>query len=378
MPIHHPHNTFQKQSAPSVGRRFSHWMTTHLVCLHLYGLAGTALAQDMAMKGEKPGASGKDYPSLIRGELQAAKDASEFEYLGTLGRICLLPQSMAEDNTDVAPPYVLDPKLAPGANTWYAKPTQVFDNFYFVGGKIHSAWVLKTTQGLIVFDTIFPYNSEALVLGGLKELGLDPKDIKYLMISHAHADHIGGAQMIQERYHPHVVMGDLDWKLVEEHPNRYKSMAPKRDITATDGMQIKLGDDTVNIWLTPGHTPSTLSYTFSVKDRGRVVQVVYSGGTAFNFVNKTPVPGIKNFQTYIDSQKHIAQKALESGATVVISNHSEFDNAVNKNKMLAGRGDGPHPYELGVSWVQRYFSVMQHCARAAQLALESADDRQAH
>ena len=94
-------------------------------------------------------------------------------------------------------------------------------------------------------------------------------------------------------------------------------------------------------------------------------------------MNKTPDPGIQNFQVYIDSQKHIAQKAAESAATVVISNHSEFDNAVNKNRMLAGRGQGPHPYEMGQAWVQRYFSVMQHCARAAQLNLERIRDANA-
>ena len=124
-------------------------------------------------------------------------------------------------------------------------------------------------------------------------------------------------------------------------------MAPKRDIVATDGMKITLGGTTVTIWLTPGHTPGTLSYTFTVLDRGKPVNVAYSGGTAFNFVNNTPDPGIRNFQTYIDSQKHMAEKARASGATVLLSNHSEFDNAVNKNRMLAGRGNGPHPYEVG-------------------------------
>ena len=68
--------------------------------------------------------------------------------------------------------------------------------------------------------------------------------------------------------------------------------------------------------------------------------------------------------------KHVAAKAAASGATVLLSNHSEFDNAVNKNRMLAGRGEGPHPYELGADWVQRYFQVMQGCARAAQVRLE--------
>jgi metallo-beta-lactamase class B len=229
---------------------------------------------------------------------------------------------------------------------------------------------LTTKEGIILIDTIYPYNSEELIIGGMRKVGLDPKNIKYVIISHAHGDHIGGAEMLQTRYGARVVMGGPDWDLVEKYPNRYKTMAPKRDIVATDGMKIALGDAAVTIWLTPGHTPGTLSYTFTVSDRGKPVNVAYSGGTAFNFVNNTPDPGIKNFQTYIDSQKHMAAKAAASGATVLLSNHSEFDNAVNKNRMLAGRGEGPHPYELGADWVQRYFQVMQGCARAAQLRLE--------
>jgi metallo-beta-lactamase class B len=113
-----------------------------------------------------------------------------------------------------------------------------------------------------------------------------------------------------------------------------------------------------------------LSYTFTVRDNGRPVSVAYSGGTAFNFVNNTPDPGIRNFQTYIESQQHMARQAAAVNATVLLSNHSEFDNAVNRNRMLDGRGNGPHPYELGAEWVQRYFQVLQGCARAAQLRLE--------
>jgi metallo-beta-lactamase class B len=66
----------------------------------------------------------------------------------------------------------------------------------------------------------------------------------------------------------------------------------------------------------------------------------------------------------------MAQKAAAVHATVLLSNHSEFDDAYNKNRMLAGRGNGPHPYEVGEESVQRYFTVMQNCARAAQLRLE--------
>ena len=300
----------------------------------------------------------RDFESEIQAALQAAKTAAEFEFLGTLVRTCLLPQSGGEDTRDNVPGYIANPASAPSRDTWYAEPAKVFDNLYFVGGKVHSSWALTTREGIILIDTIYPYNSEELIVGGMRKLGLDPKNIKYVLVSHAHGDHIGGAEMLQTRYGVRVVMGGPDWDWVAKYPNRYKTMAPKRDIVATDGMRITLGDTTVTIWLTPGHTPGTLSYTFTVLDRGKPVNVAYSGGTAFNFVNNTPDPGIRNFQTYIDSQKHMAAKAASTGATVLLSNHSEFDNAFNKNRMLAGRGDGQHPYEIGADWVQRYFRAL--------------------
>jgi len=312
----------------------------------------------------------RDFDAEYRAAVQAAKDAAGFEFLGTLVRTCLLPQSGGENTTDNVPDFVANPAKAPARETWYADPAKVFDDLYFVGGKVHSSWALTTRDGIILIDTIFPYNSEELIVGGMQKLGLDPKQIKYIIISHAHTDHIGGAEMLQKKYGARVVMGAPDWDTVEKYPNRYKTMAPKRDIVATDGMKITLGGRTVTIWTTPGHTPGTLSYTFTALDRGRTVNIAYSGGTAFNFVNNTPDPGIRNFQIYIDSQKKMAAKAAAVHATVLLSNHSEFDDAYNKNRMLAGRGKGPHPYEIGEEWVQRYFAVMQDCARAAQIRLE--------
>ena len=340
----------------------SYLAATVMVCVLVAGAVADVYA------GQE--SSARDFDAEIRTAVQSAKTAAGVEFLGTLSRLCLLPESSTEDTTDNVPEFVAKTSSAPAREIWYADPARVFDNLYFVGGKVHSAWALTTSDGIILIDTIFPYNSEELIVGGMRKLGLDPKNIKYVLISHAHADHIGGAEMLQSRYGAHVVMAAADWDLVAKYPNRYKTMAPKRDIVATDGMKITLGETAVTIWATPGHTPGTLSYTFTVFDRGKPVHVAYSGGTAFNFPNRTPDPGIRSFQTYIDSQKHMAAQAAATGATVILSNHSEFDNAYNKNRMLAGRGNGPHPYELGTDWVQRYFQVMQNCARAAQIGLE--------
>ena len=116
----------------------------------------------------------RNFEAEINAALQAAKTAAGFEFLGTLVRTCLLPQSGGENLTDVAPAYVTDPNKAPPRDAWFAEPAKVFDNLYFVGGKLHSAWALTTKDGIILIDTIYPYNSEELIVGGMKKVGLDP------------------------------------------------------------------------------------------------------------------------------------------------------------------------------------------------------------
>src|SRR5205085_7769127 len=103
----------------------------------------------------------------------------------------------------------------------------------------------------------------------------------------------------------------------------------------------------------------------AVKDQGRPLTVAYSGGTAFNFVNDVP-----HFDTYIASQRKMAAAAAGAGATILMSNHSEFDNAVTKIKLMAARKAGePHPFEVGRETVLRYFKVMDECAQVARAKL---------
>src|SRR5262249_926620 len=179
-------------------------------------LVAAAIADVYAMQGS----SVRDFDAEMRTAVQSAKIAADVEFLGTLSRLCLLPQSSTEDTSDNVPEFVAKPSSAPARETWYADPARVFDNLYFVGGKVHSAWALTTSDGIILIDTIFPYNSEELIVDGIRKLGLDPKTIKYVLISHAHTDHIGGAEMLQTRYGARVVMGAADWDLVTKYPNR--------------------------------------------------------------------------------------------------------------------------------------------------------------
>ena len=196
----------------------------------------------------------------IEAHLAAAKAAAGFDFTGTLG--AHLRRAADRPGRDVAP------GPAPDRATWFTEPAKVFDNLYFVGTKFHSSWALTTSEGIILIDTLYEYASDEAIVGGLRKLGLDPATVKYVIISHAHGDHVGGAKLMQDRFGSRIVMGAPDWDVIEKSVNQYPNGKPKRDIVATDGQKITLGDTSVTLVLTPGHTPGTVSMLFEVKDNG--------------------------------------------------------------------------------------------------------------
>ncbi len=304
-------------------------------------------------------ASAQNSTDAIDAHLVAARNAAGFDFTGTLARLCVAPAAVPNTLRDVAP------GPAPARDTWYIEPAKVFDNLYFVGSKIHSSWALTSSEGIILIDTLWTYNSEEEIVGGLKKLGFDPARVKYVIITHAHPDHVGGAKLMQDRFGSRIVMGGPDWDSIEKSVNGYPLGKPKRDMVADDGQQITLGDTAVRIIATPGHTPGTLSMIFTVKDNGKPLTVAYSGGTAFNF----PSTAAK-FDMYIKSQAKMAAAAAAANATVFLSNHSEFDLATTKIRMLASRKPGEaSPFEIGKEAVARYFVVTGECAQAARIKL---------
>jgi hypothetical protein len=156
-----------------------------------------------------------------------------------------------------------------------------------------------------------------------------------VIISHAHPGEVGGAKLMQDRFGSKIVIGEGDWEDIEKSVNLFPHGRPKRDIAVTDVQKITLGGRTVTIIPMPGHTPGTLSMIFDVKDNGTPRTVAFSGGTEFNFINDVP-----HFDTYIASARKFAAAAAQAGATILMTNQSEFDNAAAKIRMLASRRPG--------------------------------------
>ena len=156
-------------------------------------------------------------------------------------------------------------------------PFQVFDNLYYVGAKWVAAWVLETDQGLILFDTLYGDLTD-IVIDGIRELGMDPNDIRYVVVTHAHYDHIGGARRIQEEFGAVVLMTEEDWQMVDEDPIYREYPKPMRHLLVTDNGTVNLGRTGLRFVKTPGHTPGVASTRFTVYDNGFPFQAFMFGG----------------------------------------------------------------------------------------------------
>jgi len=308
-------------------------------------------------------AAGQVVSSPIDEHIAKAKTAAGLDFRGTFINLCF-PTPFPGGPRAAAG--LLQPRPAPDRGIWYASPYQVFDNLYWLGTRQHSSWALKTSAGIIILDTNFAWATEPEIIDGMKTLGLNPRDIKYVIISHAHGDHDQGAATLQRLYGAKIVMGAPDWdSTLQRQPGVAGGVPTKDTSVGPEGRKLTLGDTSVDIVFTPGHTPGTLSYVFPVRDKGRPVSVAYSGGT---LTGAFGADGAR-WDEYISSQKRIAKAAADAGASVLISNHSEYDEAYTKARLVAVKRETgeQNPFIVGADGVQRYFTVMTECAMASKL-----------
>jgi metallo-beta-lactamase class B len=241
---------------------------------------------------------------------------------------------------------------------WYAEPVKVFDNLYFVGQSEYSAWAVTTSEGIILIDTLFDYAVEEEVAGGLKKLGLDPSTIRYAVVTHPHPDHHGGAKFLQDRYKTRVVMSAGDWAVID----KLGGAKPARDMVASDGHTLTLGDTTVTLYITPGHTPGTLSALIPVRENGKPHVAALWGGTGLNADRDS-------LEKYIQSAQRFDEIVRKAGADIILSNHTDWDRSKVNLPQLATRASRSNPYIVGTPAVRRYLEVAKECATARVLRL---------
>lgn len=271
--------------------------------------------------------------------------------------------------TDCAMPPV---SAAPTTKPVVAPPSKVFDQLYYIGTDIVATWALVTSDGIIQIDSMNNSDdAQNIIMAGYKKLGLDPAKIKYLVLTHGHGDHFGGAKYIQDTYHPRVLMSMIDWDMIAKLPAGPVA-PPKRDMEIADGQTLTLGKTTLKFYITPGHTPGTTSMLVPVTDHGTPHLLSFWGGSALpRELDGRGQPGRMDagLLNYKDSLSRFIKIGEDAGADGFIANHPYRDQTFLNDKSdkisknAARKAGQPSPW-IGRSQYIRYMMIALECNQA--------------
>ena len=248
------------------------------------------------------------------------------------------------------------------------EPVRIFDNVYAIGSIGTVAYVIQTSAGLIMIDALSPNELESRLLPGFARLGLDPAQVKIVLVAHGHADHFGGAGYFQQRFGARVYVSPPDWDLMET-PARGRGPAPaaaaappKRDANLEEGSPITLGDVTVRAVAVPGHTPGSMGFIFPVLDRGQKHVAALFGGSWLT-------PGLLSddaMGTFIGSVARFKEATRTAGVDAWLQNHPlmvPFQEWVSR--LGARSRTDPNPFVVGAASYQTFLDVLDGCSRVA-------------
>ncbi|MFK4507180.1 MBL fold metallo-hydrolase [Bradyrhizobium daqingense] len=224
------------------------------------------------------------------------------------------------------------------------EPYKAFDNVYYVGICWVSSWLITSPNGHVLIDTLYgPYTSQ--LLENVRTLGLDPKDIKLVVITHGHVDHVGGIGQLKSELAPgtRFAMTKEGWREGAEessHP-RWPWAMIEPDIVLTDGQTVSGGDIAIQVFETPGHTMGTASFAFDVGDGARTYRAFTVGGLGLNRIR-----GLEQVEAFIASVKRI--RTLTQDGTRPVELHLTthgFSTGLTEAKDLlkTRKPTDPHP-----------------------------------
>lgn len=193
-------------------------------------------------------------------------------------------------------PAIKDPVATLAYRPWTlaVKPFQVSPQTWYVAGQTWvGCYLIDTGDGLILIDTAIP-ESLYLMVDSITSLGYSPRDIKKILISHAHFDHCGGARAMKELTGAELYMSKEDTEFMEQCPEETMVLDPDShpqmftvDRYYSDDEPITLGNITIHTMLTPGHTIGCTSYFWTEKNpvTGEEYRIAMHGGVGANTMN---------------------------------------------------------------------------------------------
>lgn len=240
----------------------------------------------------------------------------------------------------------------------YVHPFQLYGNVWYVGDSWVCVHLIDTGDGLLLIDS-GNCGATAMLVNAIWEAGFKPSNVKWIIHSHGHLDHIGGAHFFQRMFGTKLYLGAPDAQMFRDRPEISAIYDTHNDCDSIfvpdyeirDGEVLTFGSTTMTFYMVPGHTDGCIAIFFDADGPEGVKRCGYYGGFGFNTLQKdylmeTGDPGFKTRQTYLDSLAKVRDQRVE----VFLGNHCINNDTLGRREKQLAAPDGPNPFVDGKAW----------------------------
>ena len=241
--------------------------------------------------------------------------------------------------------------IPPPADNYNEKkePFRMIGNIYWVGHTQIGAFLITTPEGHILIDTTSTEQSH-WVRENIEKLGYSMKDIKIILNSHAHEEHMGGFAMFQELTGAKIIAAKLaademavggrtDFR--EDGSQQYTPV--KADETIDDGETVQFGGVTLTVHLTPGHTKGCTTWTMELEEDGKKYNVVFFCGMATAGVDRAPLLNNPKYPNIVEDYQNSFRLLKTLPCDVFLYPRATTIKLHEKQRRL-NQGEKPNPF----------------------------------
>lgn len=257
-------------------------------------------------------------------------------------------------------------KTSPMVRVWinqesrYVEPFRMYGNLYYVGDSWVCAHIVDTGNGLILFDAgNCGGGATAMLIYAIWKLGFDPADVKWLIVSHGHVDHIGAVNFFKRMFGTKIYMGAPDAEnyrirpelaLIHESTD-YMDELVDPDVEIHDGDVIDFGGTKILFHLAPGHTDGVIACYFDVTDGNETKRAGYFGGFGFNTLQKNYLQEIGDFEYEMRAKMMASfERARNQKVDLFMPNHCVNVDLLKKRQYQLEHPNDPNPFVDAEQW----------------------------
>ena len=228
-------------------------------------------------------------------------------------------------------------------------PFKVCGNLYFIGNKEVAAYMIDTGEGLVLIDSSFP-NMSNMLIDSIYQLGYNPREVKWIFHSHAHADHYGSSVYLKQLTGCKLTLSRRDYEdyflnAPQGDPfmnMKYLHFVP--DVFPEDGEVFEIGNTSIRVVNTPGHTKGCQSFFIDVTDDdGTHYVAAMHGGVGINTMHEAVMKRM-DFPDCREVFRTNTEELLKQHVDIYLGSHTFQSFMVEKREKQLADPDCPNPF----------------------------------